>query len=197
MRNLLYAILIITTTSCSKNIFVNLSTKDFVDENQYKIEKLNFVNDSICIYTQEFLCDIDSTYKTTQTVCSYNIKGNYIILENVVKDSILARLVPLPDSVVQQCRYMRDDLLDILSRPIAIDAPPATSLAEIFGFINVIHTDILYYDRGIIYYKKSFKTIQSFQFLMIRTTFFVENGKSIAKNEKRLKKIRKKIPLNK
>jgi hypothetical protein len=210
MRRFLFiSIIVVISTSCSKTIFINLSNKEFIkgeykEEYPYTVEKLNFINNSICIYTQEFLCDIDSAYKITQTICSYSVKDNYIILENARKDSsynnLFLNCIPLPDSIIQQCKYMRDDLLDIQSRLTGIGVPPPPSLVELYGYINIIQTDTLYYDRNIIYYIKCFRTIDSYRLLMIRGAFFVEKGK-IQKLETTLRKERKlikrrKIPFN-
>jgi hypothetical protein len=93
---------------------------------------------------------------------------------------------------------MRDDLLDIHSRPLLIGAPPPTSLAELYGYINILQTDTLYYDKNIIYYTKSFKDISYYMPIMIQTSFFVEseNERDIKRLYKRAKRLGKKIPFN-
>ncbi len=166
------------------------------------MEKLNFINDSICIYTQEFLCDIDSAYKTTQIKCFYSVKNNYVVLSNLTKrncsDSNSMKCISLPYSIIQQCKYMREDLSNILSRPASIDAPPSISLAELYGFINIVQTDTLYYHNDVFFYNKSFKNPTNNIPFLTRIIFFVEKGReqNINKLYKKARKLKKRIPFN-
>jgi hypothetical protein len=130
------------------------------------------------------------------------VEGNYIILENTAKynssETDFIDWVSLPFSVIQQCKYMRDDLEDILSRPLLLGAPPLISLAEMYGFINIIQKDTLYYDKNIIYYTKSFGHPANNVSFMTRTNFFIENGReySAKKVGKKIEKLKRRIPFN-
>lgn len=153
MNKILYFILIlIICQSCAKQLI--LIDKTFVDGDLYKANSLHFINDSVCIYKQIFLCDVDEQFKETKISCSYKINKNRIILRNldIQSDSNNIPWFKLSEAEIRKCNFLNDELSE--KKPIIIGAPPHISKIDIYGYINNITTDTLIYRKKTIYYNK-------------------------------------------
>lgn len=153
MSKIFYSIIIIVICqACTRQLI--LINKTFIDDDPFKTNSLQFINDSICIYKQLFLCDIDEQYKETKIRCSYKINENMIILRNLMMqaDSNNILWLKLPESEITKCYFLRDELLG--KKPILIGAPPNIPMTDIYGYINNITTDTLIYKKRTIYYNK-------------------------------------------
>jgi hypothetical protein len=130
-----------------------LSGKTYTNENPYKISSIKFINDSICIYLQEFLCDLDTQFRKTIVVCYYQINKDKIILKNssTHPDSINSTCFKLPDKEISKCKFLEDELNT--AKVLIIDDPRFSKL-ELYGYIDNITTDTLFYKKKTIYYGK-------------------------------------------
>jgi hypothetical protein len=138
--------------SCSKMIV--LTNKTFVDNDTIRMNSIQFMNDSVCIYVQKFLCDIDERYKETKIISHYEIIKKKIILKNLTlnPDSLNTPCYRLPESEIKKCHFFNDPPLK--SKFILAGAPGSFSKADVYGYINNITTDTLYYKKGTILYTK-------------------------------------------
>lgn len=133
---------------------IQLVNKLFVGDSQScKLESFNFINDSICLYLQEFQCNIDDKYKKTEIICNYIVSGKFLILRNTMlntPDFLEERsCFKLPDIELKKCFPEEKET------PIIIGKPRDLTDEDVFGYINNIDVDTLYLDKGYILYGKS------------------------------------------
>lgn len=147
-----------------------LNNRTFVDNDTIKASSLQFINDSVCIYEQKFLCDIDKPFKETKIVAHYETFKKKIILRNMTmhSDSINATCFSLPESEIKKCNFFNEVFLK--PKYILAGAPGSISKADIYGYINNITKDTLSYKRGTIYYSKWNNCVQYPLFITISFT---------------------------
>jgi len=152
MKTLLtVTIVFLLLSSCTSTRNINVCQREFVYEDSLKISSFRFINDSICVYTQEFAIDIGVQLQKTEIVCRYRIDKNRIIL-NAVES---------PEFIAGKTYYsLSDSIKDIYISKIVTKKWPLQvynqqmDLADYYGHINGINTDtITYYKDDLLYIK--------------------------------------------
>jgi hypothetical protein len=144
--------LLLICQSCTNQLI--MVNKTFFDDDPFKSNSFQFINDSVCLYKQTFKCDIDEKLKDTKTVCSYKVDKNRIILKNLTvhPDSMSIPWFKLSESQIKKCFFLNNELLE--KKPLIIGAPPQISKIDSYGYINNITTDTLIYKKKTLYYNK-------------------------------------------
>lgn len=150
MKRFLYITLLVVLHQSCSNALV-LTNRTFVTDNPYKKDALEFVNDSICIYEQVFLCDLDDQYKVTKTTCTYKTQKKSIILMNtdLNADSTCFRL---PETELKKCHFFNEELDS--QTPLRLGAPKKITNVDAYGYIDVITIDTLKYKSKTIIHNK-------------------------------------------
>lgn len=139
-------------SSCSHRLV--LSNRVFVDRDSIKINSLDFINDSICIYKQSFKCEIQKPYKEIRIICKYETFKNKVILENLTSntDSIGITCFIIPERELLKCSLINEILSE--KDTIIIGAPKTFTMHDLYGYINNVNRDTLFYKRNVISYNK-------------------------------------------
>lgn len=142
--------------SCSKNSLVMLRNRVFIESDSLSINSLNFVNDSICIYTQEFFFNMNEEYKKTEIKCFYKMDKNKLILTNIDCPIYLIGL---------SCFVLPDSIRNIYVSKFVTSRSPRLQtdqllIAYSYGYINGIkNSDTLTFYKNNIFYAKSTKCL--------------------------------------
>ena len=179
------------SSSCSSSKFSLVGKEFSTSDKSTKGESLNFINDSLCFYTQTFYCDIPERYRITDIKCRYTINGDIISLKRISCPEYLEN---------QSCYILSIDCapmpVDTIEHRLIIGAPPKIDKIGLINNINV-EEDFLYY-KGCIYYAKALSCLpkeitgSSFQ-------IFCKGGeKQAVKKVRILKRLTKqrRIPIN-
>jgi hypothetical protein len=175
---------------------IQFANKLFIGDYQsYKVESFNFINDSVCLYLQEFQCDIDGKYKKTEIVCNYTVSGKYLILRNVTLNAPYflegKSCFKLPDMELKKC-FPEDGEI----KPIVIGKPRELTDGDVFGYINNIDIDTLYLHKGYILYGKSVRCVSN-NGMYVGTLFHDKNkGVKLSQKQKNEMLNSRKIPVN-
>jgi hypothetical protein len=159
-------IIFIIITSCSNH---KLANRYYECGDSIKINSLNFINDSICIYKQSYLIDMPKPYRQTQINCLYKLEHRKIVLKNRSqnRDSIEKSCFKIPEDVLTKINFFKPDTLK--NKRILIGAPPTFSRIDLYGYINNIIEDTLNLNvRKILYIKEN----DCFEYYMIVKTPF-------------------------
>ncbi len=155
--------------SCSRTLL--LSDRTFIHDDPYKVTSIKFVNDTICTYEQQFLCDLDEQYRKTRITCTYKVMDKKIILKNTTKyaDSLNIQCFKLPESQIRKCSFMNKELME--NKPLVLGDQGNLSIIDMYGYIDNITTDTLTYKKKTILHKK---WNSCYPFLMFVSTPFRE-----------------------
>lgn len=152
MKNAIIIVgLLVYMQSCASLNPQILENRLFVDQDSLKYNSLQFINDSICIYTQEFAWDIGEQLQKTEIRCRYRIEKNRIILDAVKSPEFIEG---------KTCYSLPDSIKDIFISRIVTKKWPLRvynqqmDSANYYCYINGINTDtITYYKDDLIYIK--------------------------------------------
>jgi hypothetical protein len=151
-KSIILFLFLIFLCSCSKRY--SLNNNEFLCLDLIRTHSLKFINDSICIYDQEFLCEMKQPYDFYRVNCKYFIEGNKIILKNLSEhpDSSVQTCFEIPDRAFDNCKPIIDEIKE--ESEIFRIPPKATLLIDVFRYYNNITTDTLTYKRRRIKYVK-------------------------------------------
>jgi len=176
----------------------NIIEKTFITSDSLHIESLSFINDSICIYLQEFKCDIDEKFRKTEIKCRYTLDKNQLILENITDlPSFLEgkSCYRLPDDEIEKCDFIMKNTPD---DPFIVDKRSGWTKANFYGFINNINkTDTLIYSKNGFLYAKSILCFNEKKYHFLGKMFHEKDKKRLA--DKEIEKIFShpmKVPVN-
>ncbi|MDU1890981.1 MAG: hypothetical protein E6767_09850 [Dysgonomonas sp.] len=175
----------------------SLSGKEFVSEDKIKSESLIFLDDSICVYTQTFHCDINKIFEYTEIRCKYNINKELILLKPIERPSYLEGLdyFLIPDSILKKCDLIYIDTPD---DPFILNRIAGWTKENMYGYINNIdeETILYYHNNDNIIYANLF-TCMVGEAQSSRFTPFTQKGKKRISNKALNKLMRSgKIPVN-
>jgi hypothetical protein len=144
--------ILILNLACSNNI--RLSNRYFESGDSNKLNSFAFINDTICIYKQEFLFDMPDDYKAAIIKCNYSVENNNVILKNLSKnkDSLKMTCFRIPEEVLSTIGFFQPDTLK--SKYIYLGAPPTISRIDLYGYIDNITIDTMTIKRRSIVYDK-------------------------------------------
>ena len=142
--------------SCSKTFTINMQGRVFVDGNQYKSESLEFVNDTICLYTQELHCNVSDQYKKMTITCLYKITNSNIILTNInYHPDSSYNCIKLPEKEVNNCKFLKEESDKIIEKTSGcIGCFEDTPLNDSYSYLDNVGIDTLYYKDNYICYRK-------------------------------------------
>lgn len=167
--------------SVKHTFFVN---KQFFGMDSLKVDAIRFINDSVCIYSQEYKCDMDEIYKKIEIQCNYRIFKNLLFLEGVQRPAFLkgASCYVLPDSVLKKCNFIFEDTKE---SPFYINPRTKWSKCNIYGYINNINgVDTLTYYKGCLLYAKQTKCFEENN-IVLSTQIFFRDGKMTLKGKEK------------
>jgi len=139
---------------------VVLQNRTFVSGDSIKILSLQFIDDSTCIYEQEYQCDVDEKFRNTRIICDYQVNENRIILKNKTTDldSLSSTCFKLPDSEVKKCNNFNEDKFKDTNFTIG---PSGPDIIAWYGYIDNITIDTLFYEKKQIHYAKMIECFDS------------------------------------
>ncbi|MCD7969459.1 MAG: hypothetical protein LUF87_08705 [Alistipes sp.] len=116
---------------CSTNRHIDLSHRVYIADTPLKIMTLDFMSDSLCLFTQEYLVDMPEEFQRVEIICKYWQDGIYLILENIECPDYLKGLscYTLPDSIRNKFKP---------SEPQGIDRLWTLDEREYYGYIDGI-----------------------------------------------------------
>ena len=153
---------VILTLSCSHKITMAHRTFNTGDSN--KISSLNFINDTICVYEQQFLFNMPTPYKKVKIICHYAIEKKKLILKNITtnRDSSNVTCFRIPEVDLNRIDFFKPP---ILTDSIILGKPPTLTRIDLYGFIDNITVDTLIINRHKIYYNKKNDCFQYYMFI--------------------------------
>jgi hypothetical protein len=125
--------------SCSSKI--NLTNQHYENSNKYKKVTFSFINDSICIYNQELLCDLCDTDRVMSMKFYYYINKNKIILRKMMSN--IDSCYTLSKESMEKCYFLNEDYPEN-----QVQSKKILSLIDIYGTFDIINDCIVYYKRG-------------------------------------------------
>lgn len=173
-----------------------LGGREFLSDDSIKSESFIFLDDSICVYTQKYHCNIEEKYRLIIIKCKYKFSKELIILSPIEIPSYLegADCFLLPDSILKECDLI---YIDTPQNPFNLDIRGKLTRADIYRYINSVKNGekLLYKGDNIIYAK----VLTCFPIETRRSSFtpFTQKGEKRI-SDKKLKKLMKsgKIPVN-
>ena len=192
---LLLTFVILIIQSCSNSKF-SLAGKEFLVTDPIKSEFISFIDDSICIYTQTFHCDIDKTYQDVIIRCRYKMEKDLIIVTNIESPDYLKErdCYIIPDSILKKCDLIYINTPD---NPFTLDLRTKITKADVYGRIdNINNSDTLLFHKNNIFYAKVLTCLPK-EIRRSNFQYFNEKGKKRL-NSKTIHKLIKagKIPVN-
>lgn len=187
--------LLFTFISCSKAYILNLSGRIFVNDDPYKSEYLEFTNDTLCIYTQIFHCDISPQYKIKEIICNYKVLNDYIVLANIDIDSLANSIFFLPKDEIKKCDFIYNEIKEVMAKTKrCLGCSTYSEKESLYGYINNIDNDTLYYHNNAISYLKLIYTIDHESYLM--NSIFVDKSNLESSKKRKIQFKRKKRKWN-
>ncbi|MDU1890982.1 MAG: hypothetical protein E6767_09855 [Dysgonomonas sp.] len=165
-------------------------------EDSIKSEFITFIDDSLCIYTQTFHCDMNEKYQNTNIQCKYRVEKKLIILNSIECPDYLKKkeCYTIPDSILKNCNLI---YADTPTDPFDLDIRAKITKADLYGQINNINnSDTLLFYKNNIFYAKVLSCLP----VEVRRSnfqFFNEKGKKRLDNKILMKLMKaQKIPIN-
>lgn len=146
-----------------------------------RLETIKFINDSICLYTQEYKCNIKE-YRKTEIQCTYKIVKDLVLLSSFDQPLFLKGLncFSIPDSILKDCDFIFEDTKQ---NPFYINLPTQWNKSNLYGFINNINgTDTLLYHKGCLFYSKKSECFE-INNIVLSTKVFTEQGRNKLKGK--------------
>ncbi|MCD7969458.1 MAG: hypothetical protein LUF87_08710 [Alistipes sp.] len=165
---------------CSINRSIDVSHRIYTDEDSLKLRILDFINDSLCIYTQEYLVEMPEEFQRVEIICKFWKNNHYIILEPLDCPIFLKGV---------SCFILPDSVRNLFKAPQfqGIDRLMSFDERGYYGFLDGIKDkDTLQIVGRDIYYFKNIPchTEEMYSWPSIRK--FTEKGEN-DKNKKRLR----------
>lgn len=159
MKSIFYTVLILVIFGSCSPVLV-LQDKTFVSGDSIKIFTLQFVDDSTCVYEQNYRCDIDEKFRDTRIFCDYQVNKNRIILKNKTTDmdSLSSECFKLPESEIKKCNNFNEDKVKDSGFTIG---PSEPNVLAWYGYIDNITIDTLFYKKRQIHYAKRVECFDS------------------------------------
>jgi hypothetical protein len=151
MKFVLSLLLIFYFISCSN---IKLTHRYFECGDTIKVNSLSFVNDSQCIYKQEFLIEMPKEYQRVVTSCNYRIESNKLVLTNQLfeKNLIKSHCHRIPEEILNEVKFFQPDTTH--KGYIYPGIPPTFSRMELYGYFDNITIDTMTIKRHYINFKK-------------------------------------------
>ena len=157
MRNYFFLIIILfmmMILSCSKTLTVQ--GRVFAVNDQYKSTSLEFINDTVCIYTQELHCGVSDQYRKKVITCLYEVINSNIVLKNInYHPDSLYTYFELPEEEKNNCEFIKKDIDQVIEKAKGFLVNYGSSVFEMhYGYLNNVGIDTLAYTDNCIYYSK-------------------------------------------
>jgi hypothetical protein len=124
------------------NVYLNIKQINIKNIERKRYE-LIFVNDTICIFRNTFLCnDIEAEYRIIEQKCSYIKKNDTLIVTNLKPIYGDTMYINIPPQESKKCYFLTDEARKYLS-----GSPPLFPQYYLYGKVPNITNDTLYFSK--------------------------------------------------
>ena len=162
MKFVLSLLLILYFVSCSN---FKLTQRYFECGDSIKVNSLSFVNDSQCVYKEEFLIEMPKEYQRKVTKCNYRIDLNKLVLTNQINDTnlIKSHCHRIPEEILNEVKFFQPDTTH--EENIYPGMPPTFSRIELYGYFDNVTIDTMTIKRHYINFKKVYDCFPNYIFV--------------------------------
>jgi hypothetical protein len=152
--------------SCSN---LKLSNRYFQSNDSIRINSFHFINDSLCLYKQDFVIEMPKGYQSIIIKCDYRTESNKrLVLKNLCtnQDSAKANCFSIPENVLNEVSFFQSDTIH--SNILIIDKPPDMMRRDIYGYFNNITIDTMKIKAHKIIYGKRIDCCKYYMFVSMK-----------------------------